>query len=150
MADKEEMERRIYVLPKEMLTRLRAYQAAQGITSEVEAVRRLLDSALQMRDTEVDILLKLKSRFMHERDLRVLTREVLASHALVTQIILEDTSVTFRIRSGIFGKIDTRGRIFSGDDVEYMQEIKDTTKHVTAVQPSWEPTKESLDDDIPF
>src|ERR1700681_1721560 len=76
MADKEEMERRVYVLPVEQLERLRAYQSRNGISSEVEAVRRLLDAALQMRDTVPDILRKLKSRFANEKDLRVLARDI--------------------------------------------------------------------------
>jgi hypothetical protein len=79
MADKEATERRVYVLPREQLERIRAYQSNSAIGSEVDAVRPLLDSALQMRDTPQDILRKLKSRFADEKDLRVLARDILAA-----------------------------------------------------------------------
>ena len=48
---KDGTERRVYMLPANLLERLRAYQVSQGIGSEAEAARRLLDTALQMRDT---------------------------------------------------------------------------------------------------
>ena len=86
---KDGTERRVYNLPGNLLVRLRAYQTGQGINSEAEAVRRLLDSALQMRDSASDILIMLDNRFSSERDLRVLASEILTRHSLVTEINFE-------------------------------------------------------------
>ncbi len=84
MADKEGMERKVWLLPAELSDRIRVYQTDLGIPSEVEAARRLLDSALQMRDTVDDIAQRLKARHAEEKDLRGLARDVLTSHVLVT------------------------------------------------------------------
>ncbi len=117
MADKEGMERKVWLLPAELSDRIRAYQTDLGIPSEVEAARRLLDSALQMRDTVDDIAQRLKARHAEEKDLRGLARDVLTSHVLVTDIMLGDNDVTFRSRSGHYGRIDNRGGRLCRDSV---------------------------------
>lgn len=42
-------ERRVYVLPAEMVDRIREYGFKEGCRSEVDAVRLLLDAALSQR-----------------------------------------------------------------------------------------------------
>jgi hypothetical protein len=118
MADKEPTERRVYVLPSEQLERIRAYQNSSGIGSEVEAVRRLLDSALQMRDTPQDILRKLKSRYADEKDLRVLARDILAAHALVESVHFADDGVWFCLKGDVRGKISADGTTYIGHGFE--------------------------------
>jgi hypothetical protein len=160
MADKEGMERKVYLLPAELAERIKAYQTAQGIVSEVEAVRRLLDSALQMRDTAKDILFKLSARFEEEKDFRELAKSVLAGHALVTEIYLDDNDLTFRIRSGDYGSISSSGTLAAGDDRQYMREVLPPSRPRANVSPrqpardtpSWVSPKgaSDLDDEIPF
>ena len=88
-------ERRVYHLPLDLLERLRAYQSEQKIPSEVEAVRRLLNIALEMRDTVETILKQLQVRFVEEGDVRLLASEILPRHSLVTEVRFEDESVCF-------------------------------------------------------
>lgn len=156
---KEGTERRVYNLPADLLERLRAYQTSQGIASEAEAARRLLDSALQMRDTVDALLVKLKARFADERDLRVLNRDVLAAHPLIIKIELDDTSVTFTMRTGDAGRINTSGQIYKGESSsDYFHEVDDAPKRRPPAvsprptgKPSWEADKGGdLDDEIPF
>lgn len=155
---KDATERRVYNLPADLLERLRAYQTSQGIASEVEAARRLLDSALQMRDTVDAILSKLKTRFADERDLRVLNKDVLAAHPLITRIELDETSVTFTMRTGDAGRITTSGHIYKGDPSnEYFHEVEDAPKRRApaaspqpVANPTWDAGKGDLDDEIPF
>jgi hypothetical protein len=113
MTDKDLTERRVHVLPKELLERLRAHQQRKGISSEVEAVRRLLDRALQMEDTVGDILNKLKAKFVGEKDLRVLARDVLATHVLVRRMYYEDNVISFDLADGSGGQINGEGKILS-------------------------------------
>lgn len=155
MADNDGTARKVWVLPTELSDRIRSFQMDQGIASEVEAARRLLDLALQMRDNVGDILAKMKSRFIEEKDLRVLARDVLTGHALVTQIMLNDSDVTFRMRDGTFGMIDKSGRIFTGDEAEYLREVVEPRPRspvgARGGAPSWEaPKGGDLDDEIPF
>lgn len=149
----------MWLLPAELSERIKAFQIDQGLASEVEAARRLLDSALQMRDTVRDILIKLKARYAEEKDLRVLARDVLTGHALVNQITLNDSDVTFRMRSGTYGQIDQNGKIAWGEDPEYMNEIHppratDSRAPVAPSAgsgPSWDtPRGGDLDDEMPF
>ncbi|WP_424138670.1 hypothetical protein [Roseomonas chloroacetimidivorans] len=141
-------ERKIYVLPIEQVERIRAYQTANGIGSEVEAVRRLLDTALEMRDTVRDLLNKLKSRHAQEKDLRVLARDILAGHSRVRSINYTDDSLEFSFSADERGKINNKGRIFEGDgSFDGWTEIKPSNSGRGG---GWDAPKVDLDDDIPF
>lgn len=154
----DDTERRIHVLPKELLERVRAYQADNGISSEVEAVRRLLDMALQMRDTLDDVLRKLKLKLSEERDLRTLARDILWSHPKITGVQFGDGDLTFDFSDGSSGKIDQNGRLsvrYSGDnydnwhDYTLISEREKQPKSTVGrrdIQPSIFPS----DDEIPF
>jgi len=156
---KDGTERRVYMLPAGLLERLRAYQVSQGITSEAEAARRLLDTALQMRDTVADILNTLETRFVEEKDLRVLASEVLAKHFLVSEVSFKESDVSFKLRNGERGQITASGSLYSSpadamdDD---WSSYRRKPGYLLATQkppagPSWEPSKGGdLDDEIPF
>ncbi len=162
MADKEATARRIYVLPAEQLERIRAYQSDVGIGSEVEAVRRLLDAALQMRDTPEGILKKLKSRYADEKDLRVLAKDNLAPHALVESVHFADDGVWFWLKGDVRGKIGTDGTTYIGHGSEHdngwnvyppppPRARSANTLPSRAAAPSWDaPRGGDLDDEIPF
>jgi len=162
MAEKDTTERRVYVLPVEQLDRIRAFQAASGIASEVEAVRRLLDSALQMRDTVQDIVRKLKSRYAEERDLRVLARDVLTTHALVENVRFNEGSVEFSLKGDSRGLIKADGSTFTGHGPMEHEDDWDvfppppprrppSARQGGGAPPSWDaPKGGDLDDEIPF
>lgn len=165
MSDKETVEkkdtteRRVYNLPADLLERLRAYQVSQGLTSEAEAARRLLDSALQMRDTVADILNTLGAKFAEEKDLRVLASEVLVKHALVENIKFKDGEVCFQLTNAERGRITGNGSLYYtdapyGDDdwTSYLRRSNKTPPASKAGErPSWDNDKGGdLDDEIPF
>lgn len=98
MPDNPSMERKVLLLPVGMMARVRAYQAAQGIASEVEAVRRLLDRALAMLETPQIVLTRLRAEYEATKDLRAAARNVLATHCLVDTItFLDGEGVEFRM-----------------------------------------------------
>jgi hypothetical protein len=161
MADKEGVERKVWLLPTELSDRIKAYQMSQGITSEVEAARRLLDAALQLRDTVPDILRKLKDRFAEEKDLRVLARDILVAHTLVNTVHFDEDGMWFRFKDGGLGRLDKRGRAFTGDDDnqyngeprwdEFPEPQPAPRAGVRSGGPSWDaPEDTSMDEEIPF
>lgn len=164
MAEKEATERRVYVLPAEQLERIRAYQTANSIASEVEAERRLLDLALQNQDTIQDVLRKLKSRYSDEKDIRVLARDILTTHILVTNIEFADREVSFHMVGGHRGMINKDGitHLGKGNGLtgweEYPQQRTPVARPSAGVArggasgaPSWDaPRGGDLDDEIPF
>jgi hypothetical protein len=163
MADKEGVERKVWLLPTELSDRLKAFQASQGIASEVEAARRLLDSALQMRDAVPDILRKLIDRYAEEKDIRVLSRDVLINHTLVTSVNFDDDGVWFQFKDDTMGKFTRKGQAFTGNrdsayngDIVWNQypqpapQVRSSGRG-TAGGPSWDaPKGGDLDDEIPF
>jgi hypothetical protein len=152
MADKEATERRVYVLPTEQLERIRAYQTANGIASEVEAVRRLLDIGLQLRDNIFDILRTLKSRYSSDKDLRILAKDILAPHTLVKSVHFDNDSVWFYMTDGEGGKIDRHGLTYRQRPDQQADEWQPWPRPTTAsTVPSWDaPKGDDLDDEIPF
>ena len=150
---KETTERRVYNLPPDLLERLRAYQLSQGISSEVEAARRLLHTALQMRDTAKDILNTLAAKYTDEKDLRILAGDVLSKHILVSHINFTERGVSFTLKGGESGLIEENGTLYyshSGaheDDWTHYRRKESETKG----RPSWDDDKGGdLDDEIPF
>jgi len=157
LADKEGMERKVWLLPAELVDRLKSYQVDQGITSEVEAARRLLDSALQMRDTVPALLTKLRTRFAEEKDLRILARDILATHALVELVRFEDKGLIFCLKGGSRGMIGATGATFIGegrienDDWDREPARRPASTVRSSGAPSWDaPKGGDLDDEIPF
>jgi hypothetical protein len=165
MAEKETTERRVYNLPADLLERLRAFQTENGITSEVEAVRRLLDSALQMRDTIENILDSLKARFADERDLRVLASDVLIKHALINSVQIGEGELTFSLSTGERGRMVNNGALYlqgpeerHDDWSSYSKAEKTTRPKPKAASSGWDAGWDAgggmgggdLDDEIPF
>ena len=119
-------------------------------------IRRLLDTALQMRDSIRDVLNTLGSRYASERDLRVLARDVLAAHALVRSVHYHDDAVEFFLANGDSGRIDSDGQTFVGDK-ENRDEWHEhpprprERKNSASSGPNWDaPKGGDLDDEIPF
>lgn len=155
MADGDEAERRVYVLPGDQLKGIRAYQAECGIASEVEAVRRLLNSALQMRDTVKDVMNKLQLRFIQDRDLRIMAKEILIGHIQIKSVEIEDNYLVFSMRNSERGKIDKDGKTWiCTDGYDNWIEHYQPKQRIAAKQkgPSWDAPKGGgdLDDEIPF
>lgn len=161
MAEKDTAERRVYNLPAELVERLRAFQASQGIATETEAARRLLDSALQMRDTVFSLLAKLDSRFFEEKDLRLLARDVLTAHPLVIRVHFEDDMLTFDMKSDYSGRISAAGKLEYQTPNENNDYWLDYTSYLARqAKPSEKAQKKALnwdskpavelDDEIPF
>ena len=144
MAEKPETERRVYVLPTEQLERVRAYQSDNRIASEVETVRRLLDIALQTRDTIENILRRIMIKFREENDLRAIARDILINHELVKNVEIDDGILTFILRSGEGGQIRKDGKLFiKQQDDNYFGDFPPSQKR--KIQPATD-----LDEDIPF
>jgi len=150
MADNELSERRVYVLPKEQLDRIRAYQANSGLTSEVEAVRRLLDVALQLRDTIEDLLNKLRSKFTDEKDLRVLARDLIG-HALVSAVAIKENQLEFDFAGGIRGAIDGSGKTMLSRFEDHWETFPKPRPTAKSPSSGWDTRPSNdLDDEIPF
>ena len=160
MSDKEQIERkeaterRVYNLPTDLLERLRAYQASQGIVSEIEAVRRLLHNGLQMRETVQDILATLEAKYADEKDLRVLAGEVLSKHILVEKIAFEKGAIVFHMENGTRGRMESGGNLYFAEandrDDDWSSYPRVVYQPRAKSSPSWDAGKGDLDDEIPF
>lgn len=101
MADKDGMERKVYLLPKELVDRIKAYQKEIGLPSEVEAARRLLSDALQSRDGIVQILLQVRESFKKLRNIRSVAKEVLIEHVNIKNIEFHDNHIFFETKNNV-------------------------------------------------
>jgi|GEM_PF-2488679 len=146
--DKEKTQRRVYVLPSELVDRITAYQNEMGLTSEVEAARRLLDNALQARDTVTTLLDKVISRYTSEKDLRLIASDILMPHSLVKAVSFdEDGDLQFVMKNGHAGSFTTSGkaRVCYHDFDDSWSEYP----HRPAAAPAGGRFND-MDDDIPF
>lgn len=151
MADKDETERRVYVLPADLMVRIRAFQTDQKLSSEVEAVRRLLTDALQSKDSIDNILIAVHSMFEQANNFREIVKRLLSDHILVKRIDIRDKELIFSLRNGDAASIDLEGNMQTGTESD---------EGYIRMNDSWRPPKASketkssggwdLDDEIPF
>ncbi|RVK59138.1 hypothetical protein CN126_14650 [Sinorhizobium meliloti] len=139
--DKDKAQRRVYVLPTELVDRIVAYQQEMGIQSEVEAVRRLLDEALMTRDDWRSITRRFKEKLAETRVLSDIAKDVLVGHPLVNFVGFESNLVRFNLSTGETVEITSRGEVTAKE--EYGNPIEYEPK-------SGGNFSRDLDDDIPF
>ncbi|GBQ07568.1 hypothetical protein AA11826_2243 [Komagataeibacter oboediens DSM 11826] len=152
--EKPTTERRVHVLPVELLERIRTYQNDNNIPSEVEAVRRLLSEALQARDTIDDIMKQVRAYFRQDRDLRTMAKEVLSGHILVNRIVINDTDVEFGLRNGDAGSIKNDGSMRTGtvqdDGHIWLKEDWPRPQKRSSNEGWGAPSSQEKDEEIPF
>lgn len=146
MADgKEKTQRRVYVLPAELVDRIVAFQNETGLTSEVEAARRLLDDALKSRDTYKTIITRFLSRLAQTRIPAEIAKDVLVGHPLVAQIKFADDQIEFAMKDGHTVSISKSGTYSVVDDYNKLVE-QGPQKKSTITRGK----RDELDDEIPF
>lgn len=106
--------RRVYALPAEMVDRISMYQREKGFTSEVEAVRRLLDEALKSRDNLDTIINRLLAKLGQIKIASEAARDVLVGHPLVASISFTDSSVEFALKNGDSATVHESGVVTIG------------------------------------
>lgn len=89
------------LLPPELVDRIQSYRADAGISSEDEAVRRLLDDALKYRDNLVSITDRLIEKVRSLKSIREAAGYVLSNHPLVKSIDFTNEGMTFCLTTGI-------------------------------------------------
>lgn len=104
--------RRVYVLPQELVDRILGFQREVGLSSEVEAARKLLDSALKSRDTAENIVSRLLDRLDKSKDIRDAAKELLIDHPRVTSIEFTVGEITFQIKDDGRFSVRTDGNIY--------------------------------------
>jgi hypothetical protein len=137
---KEKTQRRVYVLPTELVDRVLAFQIEVGLNSEVEAARRLLDDALKSRDTFKTLVTRFVSRLKETRIPAEVAKDVLVGHPLVQRIQFNDGQIEFGMRDGNEVRIWSDGRY----------EVFDEQENQIDFGPKPQKRKIDSDDDIPF
>lgn len=100
-------QRRVYVLPDELLQRVMDFAMEKGLASESEAVRRLLDEALRKRETYREIIERMVRRMSEVPTIAEAAQDVLAAHPLIRHLRYEeDDGVKFGLRDGMEIEID--------------------------------------------
>ena len=98
--DNSKGQRRVYVLPRDLVERIDAFQKAMGMQSEVEAVRHLLDEALKHRDSAVEIIQRFCLKMKHTKILSDIAKDVLVGHPKISSIEFSSEIVTARMVTG--------------------------------------------------
>jgi len=99
-ADKESTQRRVYVLPTELVDRITKFQADMKLQSEVEAARRLLDEALKHRDDAEAIARRFLERLKETRMMSDIAKDVLVGHPLISSLKISTGSISFGMTTG--------------------------------------------------
>lgn len=149
------------LLPPGMVWRVERYSIAAGLPSSEEAAKRLIKFALEEKETTNDILEKLYESFREEKDLRLLARDVIASHSATTNIKYGRDYVWFETKSGESGAIDSKGRLYFSEhgnewdeNMNYytpqsLQDIRRGVKNAHSPH-SGKGSHPDLDEEIPF
>lgn len=109
---KDGSQRRVYSLPTELVDRIVQFQNEKGFSSEVEAVRRLLDEALLHRDDKEAIIRRFVSKLQNVKIPSEVAKDVLVGHPLIKEISFDKDTVSFTIKDGWQVKIDAKGHCY--------------------------------------
>jgi hypothetical protein len=137
---KEKTQRRVYVLPAELVERILAFQMEVGLSSEVEAARRLLDDALKSRDTFRTLVTRFVSRLKETRIPAEIAKDVLVGHPLVQRINFKDGQIEFGMKDG--------NEVHIWADGKY--DVYDEQENRIDFGPKPQKRNTEMDDDIPF
>ena len=94
------MARRVYMLPSDLVERVVQYQQDMKLPSEVEAVRRLLDDALQVREDWKSVTHRFLTRIITNAVLSDVAKDILVGHPLIKSIDFGNRTITFTTTSG--------------------------------------------------
>lgn len=114
--EKETTQRRVYVLPVELVNRIVAFQQEKGYPSEVEAARKLLDEALKSRDDEFRIIKRFQERLQSLRMPAEVAKDVLVGHPLITDISFGADHVDFSVKDRGKFRITSNGSVSEYDE----------------------------------
>lgn len=140
------------LLPPAMAWRVNRYREANGLSSIEEAAKRLVKIALEERESTKDILEKLHESFKKETDLRMLARDVIASHGAMINIRYGKDYVWFDTKSGESGAIDKKGKLYFSDEGREWDCGMDyyTPQSKKNISFGWDSPVHDLDKEIPF
>lgn len=113
--EKELTQRRVYVLPQELVDRIVAFQEEKGYSSEVEAARKLLDEALKSRDDESRIIRRFQERLQSLRMPAEVAKDVLVGHPLISDISFGADHVDFSVKGHGKYRIKSSGNTYEWD-----------------------------------
>jgi Arc/MetJ-type ribon-helix-helix transcriptional regulator len=102
-------QRRVYVLPTELVDRIVQYQNDMKFPSEVEAVRRLLDDALQLREDWKSLTRRYLEKLARSGDMAAIAKDLLVGHPIVKNISFGDNTLGFTTTSGVVVTIISDG-----------------------------------------
>lgn len=137
------------LLPPALIWRISRYKENHSLPSNEEAAKRLLKIALDERESTKDILDKLHESYQRERDLRILAREVIASHAAVLNINYGPDYVWFNTNNRESGAIDKKGNLYYSEDGREWDHGMDYYSPTTE-KGGWSAPGTDLEDPIPF
>lgn len=139
--DKKQHQRRVYLLPNELVDRVVAYQEMVGLASEAEAARRLIDEALKSKDTYKTILERFRAKLKDVPVLAEAAKDVIVGHPLVTKIEFMPEYIAFNLKDGFNASIRANGYWAAFDEYNNPVDQYPAAKRQAAP---------NLDDDIPF
>ena len=150
---KDLTQRRVYVLPTELVDRILEFQRTMGLTSEVEAARRLLDEALKSRDTYKTLALRLRAKLKESRFLSD-AAQILLGHPQVTGLNFEKDRMKVRLTNGYEITMLENGQWWAEDEngrnQDQSDDLFDATDKPKARGTFGRQPSPGLDDDIPF
>ena len=88
--------RRVYVLPENLVARIVEFQKTTGMTSEVEAVRKLLNEALMASETIDQISDRVLMLIEKKQTLSDALKEVVVGHPKVLNIFFDKISASIQ------------------------------------------------------
>lgn len=111
----DDAQRKIYVLPKELIGRIVKFQRKHGYPSEVEAVRYLLNKALLFSQTPdelmTDVWIYLNMAAGNAKTTEEMVKDVLMGHPLVSILSVQKNGYFITLENDDEYKISKNGRM---------------------------------------
>ena len=109
----ENSEGRLTFIPIDVQMRLDKYQHDNNLKNKKETIFKLLNEALQSKDTIKDIMNHLYISYEKQKNLKVLAEEILLHHVLIKELTLSSDEIRFVCKNNLgHGTIKKTGELF--------------------------------------
>ena len=110
-SEKVGAQRKVFMLETELVDRVLAYQEKNGLQSEVEAVRQLLNDALRLQDEWWSICDQVVERMKRPESLINAAKDIVLGHPKVSNVAFELDRITFKTITGEHVEILLSGEV---------------------------------------
>lgn len=136
--------RKNVALPSDVVARVDAFRKSRNITSESDALRRLIETGLNFFDRPKDLFFRCAQAYENGSSIGEILENILNDHPLVEEITMRPDNIAIRLRDDCSVSLDKRSGEWS-----YSAGVSAREEYYPPRKSGWDQPS-NIDEEIPF